>query len=279
MSRQIYRRETSDAELDQLPARLHPVLRRIYAARRVGPAELEPRLSRLLPVGGFRAAAAAAERLAVARAKGERIVVIGDFDADGATATTLAVSTLRALGFDDVLFLVPDRFRFGYGLSPAIAEQAAKLGPALLMTVDNGVSSIDGVARANELGLQVIVTDHHLPGRERPAAAVMVNPNLPEDDFPGNALAGVGVVFYVMAALARELGESGLLAARDAQRRVLEGLDLVALGTVADLVPLGLQQSHPGCRGIAAYSCRSCPAGYPGLVSRGRQRHQSCQQQ
>ena len=238
MSRKIHRRAIISAELEQPPAGLHPVLRRIYAARQVGPAELEPRLATLLPVGSFRAAAAAAERLAVARAKGERIIVIGDFDADGATATTLAVSTLRALGFDDVHYLVPDRFRFGYGLSPAIAEQAAKLGPALLMTVDNGVSSIDGVARANELGMQVIVTDHHLPGRERPAAAVMVNPNLPEEDFPGKALAGVGVVFYVMAALARELGEAGLVDARQAQRQVLDGLDVVALGTVADLVPL-----------------------------------------
>jgi single-stranded-DNA-specific exonuclease len=221
-----------------LPGDLHPVLRRVYAARNVGPAEVEPRLARLLPVGSFGAAGRAAERLVAARERGERIVIVGDFDADGATATALAVTTLRRLGYGDVHYLVPDRFRFGYGLSPAIAEQAAQLGPALLVTVDNGVSSVDGIARANALGLEVIVTDHHLPGRERPAAVVMVNPNLPEERFPGKSLAGVGVVFYVLAALARELGEAGVLDPGEAQKKVLDGLDLVALGTVADLVPL-----------------------------------------
>lgn len=246
-----------DGDLDSLPVGLHPVLRRIYAARRVAPAEVEPRLAGLTPVGHFRAAGAAAERLVEARTKSERIVVIGDFDADGATATTLAVDTLRSFGFQDVHYLVPDRFRFGYGLSPTIAEQAARLGPALLITVDNGVSSIEGIARANELGLEVIVTDHHLPGRERPAAAVMVNPNLPEEEFPAKSLAGVSVVFYVLAALARELGEAGLLDPKEAQRKVLAGLDLVALGTVADLVPLdynnrilvaeGLRRIRAGC--------------------------------
>ena len=237
-SRRIHRRAVDGEALALLPADLHPVLRRVYANRLVGPAEVEPRLARLLPVSGFKAATLAAQRLAIARAEQERIIVIGDFDADGATATALTVSTLRRLGYSDVHYLVPDRFRFGYGLSPAIAEQAAELGPALLVTVDNGVSSVDGVARANELGLEVVVTDHHLPGRERPAAAVMVNPNLPEETFAAKSLAGVGVVFYVLAALARELGEAGELDAREAQRSVLEGLDLVALGTVADLVPL-----------------------------------------
>lgn len=252
------------AAVDSLPAELHPVLRRVYATRQVGPAEVEPRLARLLPVSSFDAAAAAARRLVVARMKRERIIVIGDFDADGATATALTVSTLRRLGYDDVHYLVPDRFRFGYGLSPAIAEQAAELGQALLLTVDNGVSSVDGVARANELGLEVVVTDHHLPGRERPAAAVMVNPNLPEETFAGKSLAGVGVVFYVLAALARELGEAGELDAREAQRHVLAGLDLVALGTVADLVPLDFNN-----RILVAEGLRRIRAGHarPGLTA------------
>ncbi|MGI9331304.1 MAG: single-stranded-DNA-specific exonuclease RecJ [Gammaproteobacteria bacterium] len=238
MSRSIRHRNIPGGSVEQLPDKLHPVLRRVYAAREVPTAEIEPSLSKLIPIGRFSAAHTAAQRLVTAREKGERIVVIGDFDADGATASALAVTTLRGLGFEQVDFLVPDRFRFGYGLSPAIAEQAASLAPDLLMTVDNGVSSIEGVARANELGMRVLVTDHHLPAHERPAADVMVNPNLPEDDFPSKCLAGVGVVFYVMAALARELGERGLVDAGAAKKLVASGLDLVALGTVADLVPL-----------------------------------------
>ena len=233
------RREVPETAIRCQPEDLHPVLRRVYAARRVSPAELDLSLARLLPVGGFAAAQAAALRLADARHRGERVLVLGDFDADGATATALCVSCMRAMGFKNVGYLVPNRFEYGYGLSPAIAEQAAALQPDIVVTVDNGVSSIAGVQRCHELGMQVIITDHHAPGKALPDADVLVNPNVPGESFTGGDLAGVGVAFYVMAALARELAARGLMDERSARAPVVDGLDLVALGTVADLVPLG----------------------------------------
>jgi single-stranded-DNA-specific exonuclease len=259
VSRSIRRRDVSAAALASLPDTLHPVLRRIYAARRVIGDELAPSLARLIPVGELGAAQVAAAALAEARARGERVAIIGDFDADGATASALCVSCLRAMGFPDVIYLVPDRFRFGYGLSPAIAELAADRGADLLVTVDNGVSSIAGVLRARELGMRVIVTDHHLPGRELPAADVLVNPNLRDETFPGKNLAGVGVAFYVMAALGRELAAAGLLPEAEALAPVTAALDLVALGTVADLVPLDFNNRvlvAEGLRRIRAGRCR-----------------------
>ena len=234
----IQRRVVDSALVAALPGNLHPVLRRVYAARRVGPGQLDHSLASLLPVSSLGAAVEAAERLLLARERRERIVVIGDFDADGATASALVVSGLRELGFAAVDFLVPDRFRLGYGLSAAIAVQAAERSPDLLITVDNGVSSLEGVQRARELGMDVIVTDHHLPGHELPAASVIVNPNLPGETFAGKSLAGVGVAFYVLAALARLLEERGQIDAAVSRRTLQAGLDLVALGTVADLVPL-----------------------------------------
>ncbi|MDH5254440.1 MAG: single-stranded-DNA-specific exonuclease RecJ [Gammaproteobacteria bacterium] len=223
---------------DALPPDLHPVLRRVLAAREVTPAQLRPGLARLLPVGDLPGVAAAADRLADARAKGERVLVIGDFDADGATATALAITCLRAFGFAEPGFLVPDRFLLGYGLSPGIAELAAARGPGLLLTVDNGITSLDGIRRARELGMEVLVTDHHLPGPELPDAACIVNPNLPGSGFGSPALCGVGVAFYLMAATGRRLAELGLVAAGAARDAVTACLDLVALGTVADLVAL-----------------------------------------
>lgn len=164
-----------------------------------------------------------------------RIVVVGDYDVDGATSTALLLRALDAFGFESVDYLVPNRFDYGYGLSPEIVQRAAESEPTLLITVDNGISSIAGVRAANDLGIPVLVTDHHLPGNELPDAAVIVNPNLPGSRFPSRHLAGVGVAFYLMAALGRALGtERGTGAAR-----VPSGmLDLVALGTVADVVPL-----------------------------------------
>ncbi|MBL8201937.1 MAG: single-stranded-DNA-specific exonuclease RecJ [Chromatiales bacterium] len=223
---------------DALPADLHPVLRRVLAAREVTPDQLRPGLGRLLPVGELPGVTAAAERLAAARAGGERVLVIGDFDADGATATALAMACLRAFGFADPGFLVPDRFTLGYGLSPGIAELAAARRPALLLTVDNGITSIDGIRRARELGMEVLVTDHHLAGAELPDATCIVNPNLPGSRFGSTALCGVGVAFYLMAATGRRLAALGLVPADVARDAVTACLDLVALGTVADLVPL-----------------------------------------
>jgi single-stranded-DNA-specific exonuclease len=234
----ISRREISESLLVTLPTQLHPVLRRVYCARQVSPDELDPLLARMIPVGAFESAIRAACRLADARQNHQRILVLGDFDADGATGTALLVSCLRGLGFEGVDYLVPDRFVYGYGLSPAIAELAAKMQPDLIVTVDNGISSVDGVDRARELGVEVLITDHHLPGKHIPAADIVVNPNVPGDTFPSKVLCGVGVAFYVMAALARELANRGQLPAAEAQAVVVDTLDLVALGTVADLVPL-----------------------------------------
>ncbi|MDJ0928412.1 MAG: single-stranded-DNA-specific exonuclease RecJ [Gammaproteobacteria bacterium] len=233
------RRRSAPLEAQQLlPATVHPVLRRVYAARDIGADQVDLSLRRMLPVGRFAGAVAGAGRLADSRARDERILVVGDFDADGATATALTVSSLRAFGFPAVDYLVPDRFRFGYGLSPAIVEYAAERRPDLIITVDNGVSSRSGVDRARELGMRVIITDHHLAGAALPAADEIVNPNLPNEEFAGKSLAGVGVAFYLVAALGRELAARGFIDADTAQSVPAAGLDLVALGTVADLVPL-----------------------------------------
>ncbi len=165
----------------------------------------------------------------------ERIVVVGDFDVDGATSTALVLRCLREFGFADVDYIVPNRFEYGYGLTPEIVRVAAKSAPSLLITVDNGVSSIAGVAEANKLGISVLVTDHHLPGDELPRAAVIVNPNLVGSEFPSRNLAGVGVAFYLMARIGRMLEERG---SKQAAKVPARYLDLVALGTVADVVPL-----------------------------------------
>src|ERR1700719_962455 len=188
-------------------APLHPVLRRVYAARGIENAsDLDLSLDRLLPVGSLEGVDAAAQLLAAHRAAG-RVLVIGDFDADGATSTALVVRSLRAMHFAHVDFLVPNRFQFGYGLTPGIVALAATRRPSLIVTVDNGVSSVAGVEAARGFGIPVFVTDHHLPGAVLPRAEVIVNPNLPGSQFASPALAGVGVAFYVIAALARSLGE------------------------------------------------------------------------
>lgn len=234
----ISRRPVPEAAYDALPGSLDPVLRRVYAARRVLPAEVGATLSSLLPVGTLGGVEAAAELLVAARRSQAAILVVGDFDADGATAAALVVATLRAMGFAKVDYLVPNRFSLGYGFSPAVADLAAMQRPQIVITVDNGISSIEGVARATAHGIDVIITDHHLPGPELPAARAIINPNLQGEVFPSKALCGVGVAFYLMAALARALGKAGFGPYRQFQQPVIDALDLVALGTVADLVPL-----------------------------------------
>jgi len=203
--RTIRRREAGAGE--ELPASLHPLLRRLYAARGVrNAAELDLALGQLVPVGRLGGVAAAVELLCEHYRRGSRIVVVGDFDADGATSTALVVRQLRGLGFAQVGFLVPNRFQYGYGLTPPIVRLAAgQQQPALIVTVDNGISSHAGVAEAAALGIDVLVTDHHLAGATLPAATAIVNPNAGDDAFPSKALAGVGVAFYVMAALTREM--------------------------------------------------------------------------
>ncbi len=248
MSFREIRRRPAGSMLD-FGADLHPVLRRVYASRGVSHGEdLNLSLDRLHPVGSLEGVDAAA-RLLASHAQG-RVLVIGDFDADGATSSALVVRALRSMKFVHVDFLVPNRFRFGYGLTPEIVALAAQRQPTLIVTVDNGVSSIDGVEAARALGLPVLVTDHHLPGAVLPRADAIVNPNLSGSTFASPALAGVGVAFYVMAALARELGRTDF--------RVAELLDLVALGTVADVVPLDRNNRilvEQGLRRIRAGRC------------------------
>jgi len=244
-------------------ADLHPVLRRVYAARGlVCNADLDLSLDRLLPVGSLEGVDAAAQLLCAHRSHG-RVLVIGDFDADGATSTALVVRGLRALHFAHVDFLVPNRFRFGYGLTPEIVALAAARRPSLIVTVDNGVSSVAGVETAHQLGIPVLVTDHHLPGAVLPRAEAIVNPNLADCRFASPALAGVGVAFYVVAALGRALGQDGF--------RVTELLDLVALGTVADMVPLDRNNRVLVAQGLRRIRAGRCVPGIRALLeSAGR---------
>ncbi len=245
---------------------LPPLLQRIYASRGVSGAEqLDRSLKALLPPDDLADAARAAERLARAIASRERIMLVGDFDADGATAVALAVSLLRALGAEDVEFLVPNRFEFGYGLSPEIVALAARRSPAVLVTVDNGVSSVDGVAAANAAGMDVIITDHHLPGRELPAAYALVNPNLPRCGFPSKALAGVGVIYYVLGLVRAQLRAQDWFGRRP-EPNLADWLDLVALGTVADVVPLDANNRILVHQGIARMRAGRCRPGIRALA-------------
>lgn len=257
----IRRRLPQGAPIPASLSHLHPVLARVYAARRVADAaQLELSLSGMAPAEGLSNLEAAVDLLEQALETGQRILVVGDFDADGATSCALAVRALRAMGAEAVDYLVPDRFRFGYGLTPEIVQVAQARAPELIVTVDNGVSSIEGVRAARAAGIRVLVTDHHLPGRELPPADALVNPNLPGDAFPSKALAGVGVIFYVMLALRRRLRERGHFARRGlAEPNLAELLDLVALGTVADVVPLDRNNRilvEQGLRRIRAGRCR-----------------------
>ena len=215
-------------------ADLTRIVEQLYLSRGIQSSEeASTDLACLLPVGSLENTAAAVELLLAHRQR--RIIVVGDFDADGATSAALMLRCLTEFGFTDLSYLVPNRFDFGYGLSPEIVAVAAQRNPALLITVDNGISSIDGVKAARDAGIDVLVTDHHLPPAELPDANVIVNPNLPDSRFGSGNLAGVGVAFYVLAALGRALSEHGQTGAERVPARYL---DLVALGTVADVVPL-----------------------------------------
>jgi single-stranded-DNA-specific exonuclease len=240
VSRLSIRQRQSRADQDQLPAGMHPAIRRVLLARGLcSSVELELELSHLLSPDSLGGTEQAARLLATAITQGLSILVVGDFDADGATGTAVALLGLRALGSQSVSFRVPNRFEFGYGLTLALVEALAHCLPDVLMTVDSGIACIAGVARARELGCQVIVTDHHLPGPVLPAAHAIVNPNAPGDAFPSKAMAGVGVMFYLLSKVRQELRERGWFNGRSHKEPNLASLlDLVALGTVADLVPL-----------------------------------------
>jgi single-stranded-DNA-specific exonuclease len=256
-------RRTLAAPAISLPGELHPVLGRVYAARGVRSAlELDTSLGRLLPVGTLEGVEAAVQLLLAHRRTG-RVLVVGDFDADGATSSALVVRSLRACGFADVDFLVPNRFRFGYGLTPEIVALAAQRSPSLIVTVDNGISSNGGVAAARGRGIDVLITDHHLPGAQLPHANAIVNPNLSGSSFGSRALAGVGVAFYVMAAVQRQLELAGEPCAGP---RIAELLDLVSLGTVADVVPLDVNNRVLVAQGLKRIRAGRCVPGIRALL-------------
>ena len=261
-SRKLHARQVSETDDAIFSADLHPVLKRVYAARQVrAPEDLDTGLQALLTPESLTGIDAAVELLAAAMAKQKKLLVIGDFDVDGATSSALMVMALRDMGATSVDYLVPNRFAFGYGLTPEIVELAATTrNPDLIITVDNGVSSLAGVAKARQMDIDVLVTDHHLPGPELPAACAIVNPNLENDRFPSKALAGVGVAFYLLLALRSHLDADGWFDGPAAERPNLAAyLDLVALGTVADLVPLDRNNRilvQQGLQRIRAGKCR-----------------------
>ena len=262
----IVRRDVPAAAEALAAAGVDPVLARVYAARGVTTAtELETDLASLPSFSLLKGIDAAATRLADAIAARERIIVVADYDADGATACAVAVRGLAAMGAT-VDFLVPNRFEYGYGLTPEIVAQAAARTPRLIVTVDNGIASHDGVAAAAALGIEVLITDHHLPAATLPAPALIVNPNQPGCAFPGKHLAGVGVMFYVLTATRALVRERGGFAP-GAEPNLAQLLDLVALGTVADVVRLDAINRTLVAQGLARIRAGRCQPGIAALFS------------
>ncbi|MEW8461774.1 MAG: single-stranded-DNA-specific exonuclease RecJ [Candidatus Thiodiazotropha endolucinida] len=264
------------AEASLLSASIHPVMQRIYSARGLTrDSELELELAHMVPVGQMKGVTDAADLLFEALHLDKSILIVGDYDADGAASTALAMLALGAYGATRVSYLVPNRFDYGYGLTPELVDLAAGKEAGLIITVDNGISSLSGVERANDLQIPVLITDHHLPPDRLPSAAAIVNPNQPGDSFPSKHLAGVGVIFYVMAALFRKLRSIGWFTQQGlSEPNPAQWLDLVALGTICDLVPLdhnnrvlvaqGLKRirtgnCRPGIRALAEVAKRSLP--------------------
>jgi single-stranded-DNA-specific exonuclease len=268
-AKRIVQRRVDDAALASLSSslpELHPVLQRVYAARGIASKdELSLNLKDLLPFHNLKGIDAAVAVLKTALAEQQHILIVGDFDCDGATSTALAIRALRSMGAQQVDYLVPNRFEYGYGLTPEIVDVAKTQSPDVIVTVDNGIASLAGVQRAKEAGIKVVITDHHLAGDELPDADATVNPNQPGCEFGSKNAAGVGVIFYVMLALRAALRESGWFESQKIPvPNLAELLDLVALGTVADVVPLdhnnrilveqGLRRMRAGkcCEGILA---------------------------
>ncbi|WP_024549936.1 single-stranded-DNA-specific exonuclease RecJ [Siccibacter turicensis] len=261
------RRRTVDENVS-LPTELPPLLARLYASRGVkSAADLERSVKGLLPWQQLAGVDKATAILFSALRENLRIMVVGDFDADGATSTALSVLALRSLGAGNVDYLVPNRFDDGYGLSPEVVDQAHARGAQLILTVDNGISSHSGVARAHELGIPVVITDHHLPGETLPLAEAIINPNLPDCAFPSKCLAGVGVAFYLMLALRAHLRDAGWFEEQGiAVPNLAEHLDLVALGTVADVVPLDANNRILIWQGLSRIRAGRCRPGIRALL-------------
>ncbi|UEG18925.1 single-stranded-DNA-specific exonuclease RecJ [Pantoea ananatis] len=261
------RRREAVADLPGLPADLPPLLRRLYLQRGVThAAELERGAKNLLPFSALSGIDKAVNLLHQALLDGRCIMVVGDFDADGATSTALTVLALRSMGCSNVQYLVPNRFEDGYGLSPEVVEQARARGAEMILTVDNGISSHAGVALAHQHGIAVLVTDHHLPGETLPDADAIVNPNLPDCHFPSRSLAGVGVAFYLMMALRAHLRTQGWFGVTRSEPNLADLLDLVALGTVADVVPLDANNRILVWQGLSRIRAGKCRPGIKALL-------------
>ena len=268
MASKIKRRSSSGSTVFNAPE-LHPVLQRIYQNRGVTSSdELNYSLEHMLKFTAMKGIEAATQLLEETIRQKKSILIIGDFDADGATSTALAMRALKSFGATRVNYLVPNRFEFGYGLTPEIVAYARDQNPDLIITVDNGISSLQGVEAAKEAGIKVIITDHHLAGRELPAADAIVNPNQPGDNFPSKVIAGVGVIFYVMLALRNRLRESAWFEQqRIKDPNLAELLDLVALGTVADVVPLDYNNRIMVSQGLSRIRAGRCNEGIKALVN------------
>lgn len=263
----LIKRRLPSGELD-LPDDIHPVLKRIYAARDIKTADdLNYSLQMLLPFEDLSNIQEAVALLADAIKNNKRILIVADFDADGATSCVVGLQGLRQMGATDVVYVVPNRFQFGYGLSPEIVEVAAKMQPDLLVTVDNGISSVEGVQLARDKGIDVLVTDHHLPGEQLPNANAIVNPNQVGDKFPSKMLAGVGVMFYILVALRAHFREQNWFHEQNIEEpNLAELLDLVALGTVADVVPLDRNNRLLVSQGLARIRSGKCRPGIKALL-------------
>lgn len=268
MKQQIQLRRREADETSDLPADLPPLLRRLYASRGVRSAqELERSVKGMLPWQQLSGVEKAVEILYNAFREGTRIIVVGDFDADGATSTALSILAMRALGCSNIDYLVPNRFEDGYGLSPEVVDQAHARGAQLIVTVDNGISSHTGVEHARTLGIPVVVTDHHLPGDTLPGAVAIINPNLHDCTFPSKSLAGVGVAFYLMLALRTFLRDKGWFDEQGiTPPNLADLLDLVALGTVADVVPLDANNRILTWQGLSRIRAGKCRPGIKALL-------------
>jgi single-stranded-DNA-specific exonuclease len=255
-----------ESKLHQLSSAIHPLLQRVFSSRGVvEDSELNYQLKNLLPPSLLKGLPDAINLLSTAVVQQQKVMVVGDFDADGATSCALSILALRAMGLQQVDFLVPNRFEYGYGLTPEIVEVANQYQPHLIVTVDNGIASVEGVAKAKSLGIKVLVTDHHLPPEQLPDADAIVNPNQQGCEFPSKNLAGVGVIFYVLTALRTALRERNWFTEQDIKEPLMANyLDLVALGTVADVVPLDRNN-----RLLVQQGLQRIKAGYtrPGLLA------------
>ncbi|SFU27241.1 single-stranded-DNA-specific exonuclease RecJ [Xenorhabdus koppenhoeferi] len=268
MNRETQLRRRLVADSDHLPSTIHPLLRRLYATRGICQAdELERSAKGLLNYQSLNGIEQAVSLLITALHEHWRIVIVGDFDADGATSTALCIRALRTMGYRNLDYLVPNRFDDGYGLSVQVVDEVIKKGTDLIITVDNGISSHDGVVAAHQHDIKVIVTDHHLPGETLPAADAIINPNLVDCSFPSKALAGVGVAFYLMSALRAELRKLAWFEQQGLPLpNLAELLDLVALGTVADVVPLDTNNRIFVYQGLNRIRAGRCCAGIRALL-------------